>query len=317
MAKLRSKLGAILKERGISAAQLSMAINHRRSTINDLINKEDLDNNRIAGSLIANVCAYLKITPNDLFEVEYTDDYYKAAFLALKNTISLDSLNYYFSALLKKSEANIYTNLKLYGNGEIGYSMESSSDITDDEDDDPHLILLETHPNELRKMNIEDLRIDVFKKLKAMSLNYIDTNEYSDSLLIYSSEGIEHWVNQKIEEMEDKSSIRILKWENDFEHSNLFIIDWYADETTIANSNLYLKKALGSFRDFDATFFESMNIFICFSITEENLIVLRSMKRLYNFVYHIFMHQKDAHNLMGSVDINSYLKGYNVVYLDK
>ncbi|MGG1659483.1 helix-turn-helix domain-containing protein [Brevibacillus sp. NRS-1366] len=325
MAKLKSNLGVILKERGISAAQLSTAISHRRSTINDLINKEDLDNNRITGSLIANICSYLKITPNDLFEVEETDDYYRAAFLALKNKLSMANMEVYFGILSKNEKGSIYTNLTLYQDGHIGFSLESQSDEDGEEDedndnityDDPHLILIETHPNDTQRSDIEEMKLEVIKKLRAMSLNYTDTNVYRDNIFICSSENLGYWVNKQIAKIEDKSTIRILKWEHDFNLEEQKVIDWYADNTTLTDNNLYLKKALGSFRDFDGTFFESMNIFICFPITEENLHVLRSMKKLYNFVYHIFMNEKDAHNLMGSVDITDYLKDYIALNLEE
>lgn len=69
MAKLKCNLGDILKERGISALKLSQDIGHRRSTINELINEEDINYKRIPASLIANLCSYLKITPCELFEV--------------------------------------------------------------------------------------------------------------------------------------------------------------------------------------------------------------------------------------------------------
>lgn len=63
------KLGEILKDRGISAAQLSKDIEHRRSTINELINNQDIMNKRIPVQLIARLCIYLNVTPNDLFVI--------------------------------------------------------------------------------------------------------------------------------------------------------------------------------------------------------------------------------------------------------
>lgn len=69
MAKLICNLGAILKNKGISVLKLSQDIGHRRSTINELINEVDINYKRIPASLIANLCSYLQITPNDLFKV--------------------------------------------------------------------------------------------------------------------------------------------------------------------------------------------------------------------------------------------------------
>lgn len=71
-AKLKCHLGEILKERGISALQLSKDINFRRSTINNLINNRDMDSRRIPAQLIAKLCDYLDVTADDLFTVEYT-----------------------------------------------------------------------------------------------------------------------------------------------------------------------------------------------------------------------------------------------------
>lgn len=68
-AELQCNLGNILKEKGISALQLSVDIEHRRSTINDLINNRDMSNKRIPAQLITRLCVYLDVTPNDLFTV--------------------------------------------------------------------------------------------------------------------------------------------------------------------------------------------------------------------------------------------------------
>ncbi|WP_256710825.1 helix-turn-helix transcriptional regulator [Paenibacillus sp. FSL A5-0031] len=66
-------LGEILKQKGISALQLSKDLNHRRSTINDLINNKDISTKRIPAQLIARICSYLDITPNDLFTIIHTE----------------------------------------------------------------------------------------------------------------------------------------------------------------------------------------------------------------------------------------------------
>lgn len=69
MAKLRCNLKEILEEKSISINQLSKDIDHRRQTINELANNTNIESNRIPASLIAKICAYLNITPNDLFTV--------------------------------------------------------------------------------------------------------------------------------------------------------------------------------------------------------------------------------------------------------
>ncbi|MFC5650921.1 helix-turn-helix domain-containing protein [Paenibacillus solisilvae] len=69
---LHCTLKDILKEKDISALQLSKDIDHRRSTINDLINNKDIDVKRIPAQLIARLCAYLDVTPSDLFKVIHT-----------------------------------------------------------------------------------------------------------------------------------------------------------------------------------------------------------------------------------------------------
>jgi DNA-binding Xre family transcriptional regulator len=69
MARLQCNLGSILEARNISALSLSQAIDHRKNTIYELINNVDMDKKRIPASLIANVCEYLEISPNDLFSI--------------------------------------------------------------------------------------------------------------------------------------------------------------------------------------------------------------------------------------------------------
>ncbi|WP_339192025.1 helix-turn-helix transcriptional regulator [Paenibacillus sp. FSL E2-0230] len=68
-ADLHCRLGAILKEKGMSALKLSEELDHRRSTINDLVNNKDMRNKRIPAQLIARICVYLDITPNELFTI--------------------------------------------------------------------------------------------------------------------------------------------------------------------------------------------------------------------------------------------------------
>jgi DNA-binding Xre family transcriptional regulator len=72
-ANLYCMLGEIMKEKGVSALQLSKDLNHRRSTINDLINNNDMSNRRIPAQLIARICVYFDITPNDLFRINQNE----------------------------------------------------------------------------------------------------------------------------------------------------------------------------------------------------------------------------------------------------
>ncbi len=66
---LYCKLDEIMKQRDISANHLSIEINERRSTINDLRNNNDMGTRHIPARLIAKLCFYLDVTPSDLFEV--------------------------------------------------------------------------------------------------------------------------------------------------------------------------------------------------------------------------------------------------------
>ncbi|MEK3733783.1 helix-turn-helix transcriptional regulator [Paenibacillus sp. FSL M8-0334] len=66
---LYSKLGELIDKHGISALKLSEDIDHRRSTINELVHNKEMENKRIPASLIAKLCAYFNVTPNELFEV--------------------------------------------------------------------------------------------------------------------------------------------------------------------------------------------------------------------------------------------------------
>ncbi|SFS76151.1 helix-turn-helix transcriptional regulator [Paenibacillus sp. 453mf] len=68
---LQCNLGNILKEKEISALKLSKDLDYRRSTINDLVTNREMEHKRIPATLIARLCVYLEITPNDLFTVTY------------------------------------------------------------------------------------------------------------------------------------------------------------------------------------------------------------------------------------------------------
>ncbi|MCM3271153.1 helix-turn-helix domain-containing protein [Paenibacillus elgii] len=70
---LYCKLGEILKQHDISVLKLSEEINHRRTTIMELVHNMNMDNKKISSSLIAKLCGYFNITPNDLFEVRKVD----------------------------------------------------------------------------------------------------------------------------------------------------------------------------------------------------------------------------------------------------
>jgi DNA-binding Xre family transcriptional regulator len=67
---LHCRLGEILKEKEMSALQLSMEVKHRRATINDLINNREMNKKRIPAQLIARICTVLDITPDQLFRVK-------------------------------------------------------------------------------------------------------------------------------------------------------------------------------------------------------------------------------------------------------
>lgn len=62
-------LKTILQQKGISANQLANSIQERRSTINDLINNNDMDRRQIPARLFAKLCDFLDVTPSELFEV--------------------------------------------------------------------------------------------------------------------------------------------------------------------------------------------------------------------------------------------------------
>ncbi|MGG1618934.1 helix-turn-helix domain-containing protein [Paenibacillus sp. NRS-1782] len=66
---LYCKLGEIIEKHNVSVLKLSEDINHRRTTIMDLMHNKDMENKRIPASLITKLCVYFNITPNDLFEI--------------------------------------------------------------------------------------------------------------------------------------------------------------------------------------------------------------------------------------------------------
>lgn len=67
--ELYCNLKTILKEREISVNKLSIEIDERRSTINDLVNNIDMKNRRIPATLLAKLHIYLKISFDDMFDV--------------------------------------------------------------------------------------------------------------------------------------------------------------------------------------------------------------------------------------------------------
>jgi DNA-binding Xre family transcriptional regulator len=67
---LYCKLESILDDNNVTAYKLAKDTGERIGTIYKLVNNKDLDNSRISGSLIAKICGYFEITPNDLFEVK-------------------------------------------------------------------------------------------------------------------------------------------------------------------------------------------------------------------------------------------------------
>ncbi|MFM9276695.1 helix-turn-helix domain-containing protein [Paenibacillus jiagnxiensis] len=66
---LHCKLGEIIEKHDVSTLKLSEDIDHRRTTIMDLIHNKDMENKRIPASLITKLCVYFNVTPNDLFEI--------------------------------------------------------------------------------------------------------------------------------------------------------------------------------------------------------------------------------------------------------
>lgn len=66
---LKCNLKDIMETNTTSANKLAKDINERRSTINDLINNNDMDRRQIPARLIAKLCIYFEVTPSDLFEV--------------------------------------------------------------------------------------------------------------------------------------------------------------------------------------------------------------------------------------------------------
>jgi DNA-binding Xre family transcriptional regulator len=71
---LYCKLGELLEETEVSVNKLSEDIDHRRSTIIELLHNRDMENKRIPASLIVKLCNYFNITPNDLFEIREKKD---------------------------------------------------------------------------------------------------------------------------------------------------------------------------------------------------------------------------------------------------
>ncbi|GKV57020.1 hypothetical protein NCCP2222_29670 [Sporosarcina sp. NCCP-2222] len=71
---LNCRLKDILHSKNLSANKLSNDIDERRTTINDLVNNKEMEKRQIPARLIAKLCAYLDITPSDLFEVTRKDN---------------------------------------------------------------------------------------------------------------------------------------------------------------------------------------------------------------------------------------------------
>lgn len=71
--ELICKLSDILESHNVTAYKLSKDIDERIGTIYKLSNNQDMGNSRIPAVLIAKICGYFEITPNDLFEVQLTE----------------------------------------------------------------------------------------------------------------------------------------------------------------------------------------------------------------------------------------------------
>ncbi|TPG68922.1 XRE family transcriptional regulator [Brevibacillus laterosporus] len=324
MAKLKCNLGKILAEKKISALQLSIAINHRRSTINDLINKEDIDNNRIPASLIANICSYLKITPNDLFEVDDSNVFYQAAYKVLKQK---DELQKYIEIFFKSSlSEKAYVCLKLYEDGQLG--LEISNEVNkEEEQEEPNKVLAEKYPNEPFNLTLEEIEQDIARKLYAMALaNQEQENQFDQIVTYETGEDLQGVIRCYIEDLEenigDKEVIKLLSWEEDgFDITHKNVHSFQATKTIFIEPHFFLKKSLEAFKTFDAMLYERIHIVISFTIDAESLRVLKQMKRLSNsvFIYHVFILDRD-YELLSSVEEftnEQYGTNFKVMHFDK
>lgn len=70
---LHCKLDEILRAHDISVLKLSNEIEHRRTTIMELVHNTNMDKKKISAELIMKLCLYFEVSPNDLFEVRQKD----------------------------------------------------------------------------------------------------------------------------------------------------------------------------------------------------------------------------------------------------
>ncbi|TYS68829.1 helix-turn-helix transcriptional regulator [Sutcliffiella horikoshii] len=67
--EVRSNLKQLIEERGISANKLAAELNERRSTLNDLIANNNMNNRHIPARLIAKLCIFFDVSPSVLFSI--------------------------------------------------------------------------------------------------------------------------------------------------------------------------------------------------------------------------------------------------------
>lgn len=71
---MRFNLQELMIEKGISGNGLAKAIDERPATLHDLIENRDMDSRRIPARIIAKLCDYFDITPNELISIVKVDD---------------------------------------------------------------------------------------------------------------------------------------------------------------------------------------------------------------------------------------------------
>lgn len=70
MVTLYCHLSELMKQKDLSINALSKEIGYRRDTLSDLINNHEMDKRRIPAHLIAVLCDYFSISPNELFSIK-------------------------------------------------------------------------------------------------------------------------------------------------------------------------------------------------------------------------------------------------------
>lgn len=71
---LTCHLKDLANKHGYNASTLANATGERRTTLGQLMNDQgNMHKRRIPANLIANLCHFFNVTPNDLFEVHYKE----------------------------------------------------------------------------------------------------------------------------------------------------------------------------------------------------------------------------------------------------